>query len=131
MRSYFFLEPAQIAEHYVNAKGGARKLPMTARALYADVQAYLRDHKMEHRLDEAAEIAECAYEIANQAIAQEVPLQPEARDAFRANIEGGTTASDAELASYVAGLSMQSYTAEREKLIGRQGTLAFLGGNDQ
>jgi hypothetical protein len=130
MKSYYALEPAEIAEMYVRAKGGPRQLPRTARSLYDDIQAYLTGHGMQHRLNEAAEIAEHAYLIAQQVLAQEVPASSEAQAAFRANVEGGTTASDAELAEYVSGLNMNQYAAERERLGVTQGGLSsFLGGS--
>jgi hypothetical protein len=129
MKSYYALEPAEIAEMYVRAKGGPRQLPRTERALYADVQGYLGSHGLDHRLNEAAEIAEHAYLIAQQVLAQEAPTPSEAEAAFRANVEGGTTASDAELAQYVSGLNINQYAADRERLMGRQGVVAFLGGN--
>jgi hypothetical protein len=121
LKSYNYLEPATIAELYVNAKGGARQLPRTARSLYDDIRSYLTEHGMQHRLNEAGEVAEHAYLIAQQALAQESPVPPEADAAFRANVQQGTTASDADLAAYVYGLNLNQYAAERERLLGRQG----------
>lgn len=97
MKSWFALTPEEIARLYVGTKGGPRQLPRTARSLYDDIQTYLREHGMDHRLNESAEIAEHAYAIASQVLAQEVPAPSEADVAFRAEIEGGTTASDSAL----------------------------------
>jgi hypothetical protein len=97
VKSYFALTPEEIAGLYVTAKGGPRQLPRTAPSLYEDVGEYLRSHGLEHRLNEAAEIAQHAYEVAKQVLDQEVPVQAEAAAAFRANVEGGTTASDSAL----------------------------------
>jgi hypothetical protein len=97
VKSYFALTSEEIAGLYVTSKGGPRQLPRTARSLYDDIQTYLREHGMDHRLDEAAEIAQHAYEVAKQVLDQEVPVQAEAAAAFRANVEGGTTASDSAL----------------------------------
>lgn len=147
MKSYFALEPATIAGLYLNAKGGPRQLPRTARSLYDDVQAYLREYGLEHRLNESAEIAEHAYAIASQVLAQEVPAPSEADVAFRANVQQGTTADDdlfrqadelamrqadeRVLANQVAGMSMAEYGANRERFGLAQNLGSFLGGNDQ
>jgi hypothetical protein len=139
MKSYFALEPATIAEMYVRAKGGPRQLPRTARSLYDDIRTYLTGHGMQHRVNEAAEIAEHAYLIAQQVLAQEAPAPSEADVAFRANVEGGTTADDAALqymdqlalGQQVRAMSMPEFAAARERLGLAQDLTSFLGGNDQ
>lgn len=139
MKSYFALTPSEIAEMYVRAKGGPRQLPRTARSLYDDIQSYLRDHGMDHRLNEAAEIAEHAYLIAQQVLAQEVPASSEAETAFRANVEGGTTADDAALhymdqlalGQQVQAMNMAQYSDFRKQAGMQRDLVSFLGGNDQ
>lgn len=145
MKSYYYLEPSEIAGLYVSAKGGPRQLPRTARSLYADVQAYLTEHSMQHRINEAAEIAEHAYLIAQQVLAQEAPTPSEAEAAFRVNVQQGTTADDdlfrqadelamrqadeRVLAAQVQAMSMPEFAANRERLGLAQDLTSFLGGN--
>lgn len=139
MKSFFALTPEEIAQHYVNAKGGPRQLPRTARSLYDDIRSYLTEHGMEHRVGESAEIAQHAYAIAQQVLAQEAPAPSEADVAFRANVEGGTTADDAALqymdqlalGQQVRAMSMPEFAAARERLGLAQDLTSFLGGNDQ
>lgn len=97
MRSYYALEPAQLAVFYVQHKGGPRYLPVTATRLHADVQDWLRRAGLDHRLAEAAEIAMQAYEIAQQVHAQAAPIPSEDQAAFQANVQTGTTADDSAL----------------------------------
>jgi hypothetical protein len=127
MRSYFALSPSEIAQHYVNSKGDPSFLPGTATQLVEDVRQYLARAGLNHRQEDAVEIAQAAYQLACEALVQQPPAS-QAEATFRADVQQGTTADD-ELAAHVAGLNMTQYAAERERLIGPQNLVAFLGGN--
>ena len=58
----------------------------------------------------------------------QAPPATEPEAVYQANVQQGTTASDADLAAYVAGLDLNQYAAERGRLIGPQSLVAFLGG---
>lgn len=127
MKSYFALSPAEIAEHYVNSLGDPSFLPDAASQLVESVRGYLSRNGLGHRQEDAVEIAQAAFQLAREAVVQAPPAtEPEA--VYQANVQQGTTASDADLAAYVAGLDMNQYAAERGRLIGPQSTVAFLGG---
>jgi hypothetical protein len=139
MRSHFALEPAQIAEMYVRAKGGAHDLPRTAKALYEDVKAYLRDHGLDHRLDEAAEIAIAAYELAK---AELQPVASPEQTAWANDQAQGIgdrlpdeiafrQADERVLAAQIRSMSMPEFAASRERLGLAQDLTSFLGGRNQ
>lgn len=127
MKFYFALSPAEIAGHYVASLGDPSFLPDTATQLVESVRAYLSSHQLQHRQEDAIEIAQVAFQLAREAMVQAPPAnEPEA--AYQTSVQQGTTASDADLAAYVAGLDLNQYAAERERLIGPQNLVAFLGG---
>jgi hypothetical protein len=142
VKSYFALSPADLAEHYVAAKGDPEFLPDTAAALVADVRRYLQVHGLDHRQEEALEIAEEALQLAREALVQAPPAQqlptPEAEAAFRANVEGGTTADDLALryadelalAGQIQHMSMAEFSANRERLGMTRDLGAFLLGSN-
>jgi hypothetical protein len=129
VKSYYALAEADIAVHYLQAKSGV-KLPGTAQALVADVEAYLRRSGLDHRLSEAVDIAIAAHEIAQQVQAQSAPAPSEVEAAFQNDQrEGvGDRRPDLELANYVAGLDMNQFAAERQRPGTTKGTAAFLLG---
>ena len=123
MKSYFALEPADLAEHYVASKGSPMFLPNTAFALVHDVERYLRANNLDHRLEDAIQIAQAAFDLAQEALA----LMPDPEQ-FQAEVHEGTTATDAQLAQTVAAMDLNAYAANREQLTGQRGNMAFLAG---
>jgi BMFP domain-containing protein YqiC len=118
--------------HYLQAKGGAEFMPDNATAPAADVEAWLRRSRLEHRLTDAVAISCEAFEIAKQIHAQ----APEAQAAWQANVQEGTTANDAALSlmdeialtQKIAAMSVSEFGAQREPLGVYQSLAAFLGG---
>lgn len=136
MKSYNVLTEAQLAEHYLAHKGGARGLPMTARSLHEDVKQYLRSRGMEHRVDDAVAIAIAAYEMA------QVELQPVAtpeQSAWQNDVQQGIgdrlpdelamrQMDDLALAGQVRAMRMPEFAASRQRLGLTQDLSSFLGG---
>jgi hypothetical protein len=96
MRSYFALSPAEIAQHYVASKGDPSFLPGTATQLVEDVRQYLARAGLNHRQEDAVEIAQAAYQLACEALVQQPPASAAEAD-YQAAIQQGTTASDSAL----------------------------------
>jgi hypothetical protein len=124
MRSYHALTETDLAVHYLQAVGGAERMPDNAQALVEDVKAYLRKSGLDHRLDDAVKIAIEAHEIAQQIKAQPVPQLPTPEQvAWEQNLAQGTTADDAALqradelalAQRVNQMSAQEFAANRER----------------
>lgn len=139
MKSYHALSETDLGVHYLQAIGGAERIADNAQSLVADVEAWLRRSKLDHRLADSVDIACEVFEIAKQVRAQSVPTGIEAQAAFQANIQSGTTADDAALrqmdelalSQKVSAMDMTTFAAEREKLGVTQSLGAFLGGRTE
>ena len=122
MKSWYVMEPEQLAEHYVQSKGGGDYLPTTATALVADVEAHLRRSGLDHRVPESATIAAEAFNIA-----QQVRDQQSAED-FQTSVREGygdqreidqaamQHADGLALAKRINQMSVREFGAERERL---------------
>lgn len=131
MKSWNLMSASDLAQRYVEHKGGPRNMAYTANALYVDVQDYLRRSGLGHRINDAAAIATEAHEIAKQIVALE-------SSDFQDNVREGTTADDAamqrmenlSLAGQVEQMSLDEYGAQRERLGMSQSLSSFLGGQE-
>ncbi len=100
MKSYFALTPEALAELYVDSKGGQEFLPVTAATLIEDIRRYLIRSQLDHRVEDAIEIAQAVLRIAEE-IQEQKPIRqpmptPEAAN-WANDIMQGTTATDAAL----------------------------------
>jgi hypothetical protein len=126
MRSYFALEPAQIAEYYLQSKGGVDFLPGSAEGLVADIERYLRASSLDHRLDERITIAQEAFQIAQQVRGQSEDAEAE----LLADVQMGygDRRAEADELARIQAMSIHEFAAERGRLGLQKSTADFLLG---
>jgi hypothetical protein len=115
MKSHNHLSETDLAVFYLQQTGSTERMPGNAMALVDSVNAWLRQSRLEHRLDDAVDIAIDANEIAKQVRAR-APAPSEAEIAFRDNVQFGTMADDVALRQAeelaLAGQVEQNFRAE-------------------
>lgn len=134
MKSWQALSEADLAVTYLQATGGAERMPESAQALVDSVRAWLRRSRLDHRLGDAIDIAIEVFEISRQIRAQ-VPSQDD-EATYLANVHEGTMADDEALqraeelalAGRVSQMSQAEFAEFRRQAGIQQDLGAFLAG---